>query len=201
MPGRPSPRTLPPMSLIFATQLTAVATAVLAVGAIVTGVLAYRAFCKQAEEVGILGRQLKEQQEAVTREGAERRRAQAERVFVGALRTPGKQVSTYAMNASGLPIFGVQLWSIGSNDLSDPVDLGVILPGDRTSAPALVFDTEDEAMARTILTFRDTTSRRWVRLPNGALSKQPSSTTRASVLAILREKGQAAPGQEDAPAE
>jgi hypothetical protein len=51
------------MSLIFATQLTAIATAVLAVFAIATAWYARRAFLKQSQEVAAIERQVKDQQE------------------------------------------------------------------------------------------------------------------------------------------
>ncbi len=57
------------MSLIFATQLTAVATAVLAVFAIVTAWYARRAFLEQSQEVSAIEQQVKDQQE-VTRQQA-----------------------------------------------------------------------------------------------------------------------------------
>lgn len=49
------------MSLLIATQITAVATAVLAIGAIVTAILAGMAFGKQAREVGLIEKQLDDQ--------------------------------------------------------------------------------------------------------------------------------------------
>jgi hypothetical protein len=58
------------MSLIFATQLTAVATAVLALFAIVTAFYAGQAFRKQSQEVSAIERQVKDQQE-LTRQQAE----------------------------------------------------------------------------------------------------------------------------------
>jgi hypothetical protein len=84
------------MSLIAATQVTAVATAVLAVFAIVTAVFAFLAFRKQSTEVTTLQRQFDDQrkvndlqarelQESLAerrREAEERRRAQAARVYV-----------------------------------------------------------------------------------------------------------------------
>ena len=51
------------MSVIFATQLTAAATAVLAVFAIVTAFYARQAFRKQSQEVSAIQRQVKDQQE------------------------------------------------------------------------------------------------------------------------------------------
>ena len=58
------------MSLIFATQLTAVATAALAVFAIVTASYARSAFRKQSEEVRAIERQVRDQEE-LTRQQAE----------------------------------------------------------------------------------------------------------------------------------
>jgi cbb3-type cytochrome oxidase subunit 3 len=104
------------MSLIFATQLTAIATAVLAVFAIVTAAFAILAFRKQSREVSdqasmlevqsgqlaeqrkvnaeqirvlaIQAAELRESLEERKREAAERRRAQAGRVFVSAEPNP-----------------------------------------------------------------------------------------------------------------
>jgi aconitase A len=58
------------MSLIFATQLSAVATVTLAVFAVVTGVFAFLAFRKQSEEVRAIEQQVKDAQE-LTRQQAE----------------------------------------------------------------------------------------------------------------------------------
>ena len=58
------------MSLIFATQLSAIATVVLAVFAIVTGVFSFLAFRKQSEEVRAIERQVTDQEE-LTRQQAE----------------------------------------------------------------------------------------------------------------------------------
>jgi hypothetical protein len=57
------------MSLLGATILTAIATAVLAVGAIVTAILAYAAFRKQSREVRAIERQVTDGQE-LTRQQA-----------------------------------------------------------------------------------------------------------------------------------
>lgn len=63
------------MSLLAATQLTAVATAILAGGAIVTSIFAILAFGKQSKEVALLQQQAK-------RDIDERRRAQAAKVYL-----------------------------------------------------------------------------------------------------------------------
>ena len=67
------------MSLIFAAQLSAVATAVLAVFAIVTAFYARQAFRKQSQEVGAIERQVKDQQE-LTRQQAELLKVQSGRL-------------------------------------------------------------------------------------------------------------------------
>jgi hypothetical protein len=69
------------MSLIFATQLTAIATAVLAVFAIVTAVFAIRAFRKQSQEVSDQASMLEIQSEQL----AEQRKVNAEQIRVLAL--------------------------------------------------------------------------------------------------------------------
>ena len=63
------------MSLNLSSEITAIATAILGVGAIVTAILAYLAFRKQTQEVGILQQQMREQQEVLAREAGERHRA------------------------------------------------------------------------------------------------------------------------------
>ena len=67
------------MSLIFATQLSAAATAVLAVFAIVTAFYARQAFRKQSQEVSAIERQVKDQQE-LTRQQAELLKIQSGRL-------------------------------------------------------------------------------------------------------------------------
>jgi hypothetical protein len=64
------------MSLLVATQLTALATALLAVGAIFTAVFAVLAFRKQSREVSAIERQVSDQQE-LTRQQAELLRVQS----------------------------------------------------------------------------------------------------------------------------
>jgi hypothetical protein len=114
------------MSLLVATQVTAVATAILAVGAILTAVFAILAFRKQsqevtdqAEELSLERQQLKDQQEINRlqaeelqaslderkREAATRRREQASRVFTWEVRA----AETRAQMAEG------KVWKITLN--------------------------------------------------------------------------------------
>jgi hypothetical protein len=127
------------MSLIFATQLAAVATAVLAVFAIVTGIYAIRAFRKQSQEVSAIERQVKDQQELTQQQAklleiqsgqldlqrrqfddqlAERRRAQASCVFIWTEtrvderfreRPAPEDVSAKIKNTSGQPVYDLTI--------------------------------------------------------------------------------------------
>lgn len=67
------------MSLIFATQLTAVATAVLAAFAIITAWYARKAFRKQSQEVAAIERQVADEQE-LTRQQADLLKVQSEQL-------------------------------------------------------------------------------------------------------------------------
>jgi hypothetical protein len=171
------------MSLIFATQLGAIATAVLAVFAIVTAWYARKAFRAQAKEVGIL-------QQQNEREAIERRRTQAARVFIGAPHETrgGVTVRPYAMNASDLPVYDAQLWYLNDHghyarDGDD--DLGTIRPGGKVSAVIKEFTYHDAALAHTALTFRDAAGVRWMRMPRGDLEEQSGATAEDSVLAMF----------------
>jgi hypothetical protein len=96
------------MSDHVATQLTAIFTGVLAVGAIVTAILAFLAFRTQFKEV----RQLQKEN---TREAYERRRAQASRVFIWQEvveeASQRQQSSNWARNAKKAKIAKVDLAS------------------------------------------------------------------------------------------
>ena len=174
------------MSLIFATQLAAVATGALALFAIVTAVFAFLAYRKQAEEVGLLVKQNE-------REAAERRKGQAARVFTGRLHSVTG--GAYAKNNSDLPVYDAQFWYSEAGSLSGPYCLGQIPPGEPASTTSL---DADDAPAHTILTFRDAADVCWVRMPNGALEEQSRPTARESVLAAIGQ-GMPPPADPEAP--
>jgi hypothetical protein len=172
------------MSVVFATQLTAVFTAILGVGAIVTGILAGLAFRKQAQEVGLLLEQNK-------RDAEERRRAQAAQVFTG---TPQRTredtgLRPYVMNASDSPVYDARLWRADSDGLPEPDDLGVIMPRENISSDrGPIYGTRDTALWDAILTFTDAAGYRWIRMPDGALTEQSRATAPESVLDALKPR-------------
>lgn len=107
------------MSLLTATQITAVASAILAGGAIVTAIFAILAFGKQSKEVALL-------QQPAKRDIDERRRAQAAKVYLEVnTRAPAEVVqvdpdqpepeplpwlfTAKVINTSNLPIYKVTI--------------------------------------------------------------------------------------------
>jgi hypothetical protein len=173
------------MSLIFATQLTAVGTVVLAVLALAAAVVAWLALRKQSRELAIV---VKEN----NRQAIERRRAQAAKVFIGVYPDPPRLVAPQAENASDFPIFDAQFWYSGpGNSLRPPDDLGQIMP--KLGKPGTPRFSPDEALARTILTFRDTDSVRWIRMPDGTFDQQSRPTPLESVRAALEKTPYAPP--------
>lgn len=160
------------MSLIFATQLAAVATLALAVGAIVTGVLAYLAFRKQSQEVGILQLQMQE-------ESLRRRSQQASRVIFSDMPTvtdsdKGRtfRFQTEITNHSDLPIYAVTLlWDVEKLSELRGVEnaLGTaptLLPG-----ASIVRDKTYQLtwLPRQCAVFSDASGIRWKRKANGTL--------------------------------
>jgi hypothetical protein len=121
--------------------------------------------------------------------GPDLRRALAPgaRIFVGALRHPGRRVYPYVVNASDFSIYEAQLWYLSTDGQSvtnpDAEYLGTILPGEDPYAEQDF--TSVEARSRTILTFRDANSVRWIRMPGGVLDEQSAASPGDEVSARL----------------
>ena len=131
--------------------------------------------------------QLRGQQVVLRQDAEDRRRAQAARIFVGAKRDPGRRVYPYVVNASDFSIYEAQLWYL-STDGQSVIDsngeyLGTILPGEDPYAKRDF--TSKEARSRTILTFRDANSVRWIRMPGGVLDEQSAASPGEEVSARL----------------
>jgi hypothetical protein len=109
-------RTLRPMSLLVATQITAVATAILAAFALVTSLLAFAAFRGQQHETELLRKQVGDQQAERTRDAAERCRAQATTARrrygapLRAVRSPCKKPGAFRSAAASTPS-NAPLWT------------------------------------------------------------------------------------------
>ena len=202
------------MSVELSGEVTAVATAALTVLAIVTSVFAILAFRKQSQDVhdqasmlGVQQRQLDEQRmingqqtkvlelqvtelrESIDdriREGEQRRRSQATRVFVEMRGSPEEGVVRvpYVRNASDLPIYAVQLWNRDTRLNWDI--LGAIMPGEQSGGHGLARQSSSALkLSDVILTFGDAAGVNWIRMPDGALSEQSRATPYDSVKAVL----------------
>jgi len=172
------------MSLIFATQLTAVATLALAILALAAAGFAGLAFWRQSQEVRLLQQQNKQDID-------ERRIAQAARVFLAAQEEPPFMVSPRAHNASDLPIYDAQIWYAEPGGVSGPEEVGMIMPGHAARAEQS-FSFKD-ALKTFTLTFRDAAGVLWVRLPDGHLTEQAGPTPRDSILAAREAANKRAP--------
>jgi len=175
------------MSLIFATQLTAVATVALVVLALAAAIVAGIALSKQSRELTILARQN-------DRDIAERHQAQAAQVFIGVEDRPPRYARRYAKNGSDFPVYDAQLWQADPGVLSDPEGIGMIPPGSVAESGRQI--SYQEALETTVLTFRDAAGARWIRMPDGTLKEQEHDTARDSILAAF---GQALPSPADPP--
>jgi hypothetical protein len=154
------------MSEIFAEQLTAVATAVLALFAIVTAWVARGAFVQQWREVDLLLEQNK-------RDTEERRKAQATRVFLATPRDEGNPVSFYVRNASDLPIHYAEIQYNGQPGSwpRESENLGTIMPGEEVSAKRQFPPGEASLAVAAFLTFRDAAGMNWYYRTDSGLSE------------------------------
>ena len=180
------------MSLIFATQLAAIATVVLAVFAIITAWYARKAFGKQAdalkEQQAVNGKQLKVltlQAEELSESLAERKREAVERRSVQAARvsiiqkpvfiTPkhtdtGFRMDVTVVNANEpkQPVYDAKLWWYGRGEPSgteNPEIIGTILDEEHRSRT--FYPGSDPDASGAILTFRDAARVSWIRTAGG----------------------------------
>lgn len=183
------------MSLIFATQLTAVATAVLAAFAVVTAWYARQAFLQQSkqlddqrkineEQTAVLRLQAKELGESLgerEREAQLRRRLQASRVFLSleAQEKPSLLARVVVVNTSDQPVYAAETRWYYSRRPKGVVSnyIGTIMPGDRQTAewpgPEPNEDDRGEGLDNrdAILTFQDASGVSWMRKQNGDLAE------------------------------
>jgi hypothetical protein len=167
------------MTFFGATLLSPIATVVLAVFAIVTAGYARRAFLKQSQEVGIL---VKESE----RDKAERRMAQAARVFLAADPDAVHLVRPYVKNASDFPVYDARISYTDLDETADREYLGMIMPSCTRSA-AREFSSDLGALDCASVTFRDAAGVWWTRMPGGELRDEsfPVALSGASLTAAF----------------
>jgi len=157
-------------------EITAIATVALVVLALAAAIVAGIALRKQSRELAILTKQN-------NRDIAERRRAQAARVYIVVEDHRPRYTHPYAVNGSDFPVYDAQFWQADPGGLSDPYDVGMIpphLPG--TDKRDLHYH---DAVGNTVLTFRDAAGVCWIRMPDGTLREQEHNIAADSILAAL----------------
>ena len=170
------------MSVDLSGEITAIATAVLAVGAIVTAVLAYMAFRKQNQEIVLLQQQVQD-------EAFVRRSGQASRVMFSedlAMDPDGEEadisITLTVTNCSDLPIFDVSFlwWRRGEGKVGTWRSVGVIPPGADASR-----DERFKSAVTTGVFFRDAAGLTWRCKPDGTLVEQHPRDMEAREIAFL----------------
>lgn len=161
------------MSLIFATQLTAVATLALAVFALAAAILALLAWRKQSREVSAIEQQLQLQRDQADQERAQRRRAQASLVYVlieprpfnGDIQDMREAACIY--NTSRQPVYDIALMLDNGTDQR----LLALRPGETYDRPGLGTDYITRKRPVSIR-FRDSFGIYWLRDLDGQLSEE-----------------------------
>lgn len=196
------------MSSDLSAEITAIATMVLALFAIITAVYAVRAFRKQSQEVSDQATMLKLQSEQLAeqrrinekqtevlelqaselqgslegraRDTAERRRAQASRVFMWTETGPDPRrtdeqiergvplyeaVTVHIKNSSEQPVYDLVIsWHTGTAPWGQPDEIPGLLPGeqeDRTHVLDPDLPSVDQALFGAVVRFRDARYLTW----------------------------------------
>jgi len=179
------------MSVDLSGEITAIATAVLALFAIVTAIYAIRAFRTQSDELAeqrainqkqteVLELQATELRESLNErkhEAAGRRRAQAEAIFIGAMSDRDGNSVPSVVNTSSRPVYDACFWHLGLDEENFPDDIGAVLPGQNITGAAgygrsYRRDTNPADM-EVVLIFRDAAGTTWMRTRDGILTEHP----------------------------
>lgn len=181
--------TLSPMSLVVATEITAIATAALAFFAIITTGFAYFAFRAQSTQVSIL----KCQEEQATEH---RRRGQAARLYLTELASPaqaaipdsvqmpggrvarGPSVTVTAHNTSEQPVYdlGIHWVDWATTAQAGAADqLGTLGPGDNAESERELPGNVIIGRFHAVAYFRDAAGLRWTLTTDGQLKPVPPS--------------------------
>lgn len=163
------------MSLIFATQVTASATLELAILALFTAIFAGLAF-------GTQYRQLQDQLRESKRQADERRRAQAQQVYMWEVRRihhaigkPAEEIITaYVRNTSQQPIYHLRFgWGAVGGDRRETLRAEPLRPEAQDMDFAPVPKGPGWSTFGAVVTFRDRAGAWWRIRPDGHLDKVP----------------------------
>jgi len=160
------------VSVLVAAQITAIATALLSLLAMVTAAFAVLAFQKQSAEVATLQRQ-------ASRDGEDRHRAQAVQIYAWADQRPYEddpadlRTAACLMNGSGHPIYDVRLgWGTSAQQR-----LPVLLPSKEYVIPGAGTSVADGS-APVWAEFRDAAGNLWRTDSTGQLVERLGRATR-----------------------
>lgn len=160
-----------PASIIWASWITALATAGLLIGAYFTARYAAKTFREQAKQVTLLKQQAE-------RDIQERRRAQAAQVFIvitsGVPTTPGAgvQVTAEGRNTSGQPVYDIAVeWRTNTGPFGNGMVKPQLMPGE--TAPFTQTWTEDQGFhgLSVKIEFRDAAGTHWRTNDRGELTE------------------------------
>jgi hypothetical protein len=197
-----------PDPLVAPTWATAIATIILAVGAIITAVLAFLAFRKQTAELVILQEQAKVDQKDRRLEATERRRERAAMMYLTVafdkglrdnpevIMVPRKPSVTVTVHNSGKqPVYDVRVhWVDASSGMQAGAEdkLGTISPLNKGSAGRTLPAGTTESPLIPVAHFRDAAGVRWTMLDNGELDEvdptHPAGAPIIATSAVARSK-------------
>jgi hypothetical protein len=201
------------MPLTMPTWIAAIATVVLAVGAIFTVFYARNAFREQSKEVGLLQLQVKDQQDARQREAEERHRAQAAQVYITREVFAGRRahagdepikgigakaasVTAIVHNVSDQPVYDLRVhWMAGDAGVQAGLEdqLGTLGPRDRRPTVRPVPPAVTTEQFSVIAYFRDAAGARWTLTPDGQLAPVPAALDVGAPLIAARHLPSKAP--------
>jgi hypothetical protein len=194
-----SPWHLPPAWGDIPTWITAIATAGLLIGAIITAIYATRAFAKQSEQLAedrkvnteqirVLELQATELQESLKqrqRETLERQSAQASLVFVWQQRTvvnaldklPEHTVTVHVHNTSNQPVYDIWFtWQSGDTKYSPMWREKPLMPDETDFHSAPLPADADPGTFGPVVIFRDRAKLWWQAQPDGQLEQLPAGS-------------------------
>jgi len=186
--------------LVAPTWATAIATIVLAAGAIVTAMLAFLAFGKQTKELTILQSQAKDDREDRLREAAERRRERGSMVYMTVAFDEGVRanlelavlprnpsVTATVHNSGRQPVYDVRLhWVDADSGVQAGAEdvLGTISPLNKVAAKRTLPEGTGELPVIPVAHFRDAAGIRWTLLDDGELDESdPTYPAGAPIIA------------------
>jgi hypothetical protein len=176
------------VSILWATWITALATAGLLIGAFITAIYAAKALRKQSEEVTLA-------REQAERDIQERRRAQAAGVFIviatGVAANPGVLLEAQASNTSRQPVYDIEVqWRTSDGQFGQPAAKPQLLPQEMTTFPQHWTADQGITGLGVSIAFRDAAGIHWQTTDRGEL------TELCGRLSPTRDRCTVAPGHQ-----